>query len=102
MMRPHPLRGRLVVRPDAVEVPAPPQREQELEERVDLRARRVADIADPDEPCRPRRVGRVLEAYEGIVRDCDSSLPPPVQELRPGQVFRLFADDARVVPERVE
>src|SRR5262249_60782725 len=73
-----------------------------LDQSVDLPACRGAQVADTNKAGGPCGVAGVLEAVERIADHPDAAAPLSVQELRPGQLLRLLADDARVVAERIE
>ena len=73
-----------------------------LEQQVDLSARRVAEVTDPDEARRPGGIAGILEAHERIVHEGDASAPFRVEELCPGQLLRPLSNDVLVVAEGVE
>ena len=75
---------------------------QHLEQHVDLSACGVAEITDPNKTRRPGGIAGILEADERLVDQCDTAAPLAVEELRPGQLLWLLADDVRVVAEGVE
>src|SRR5262245_30850493 len=98
----HPRAWLRKIEPEAVKVLAPLEDEQQLDQSVDLPARRVAEVADPDETGGACGVAGVLEAGHRVADQPDAAAPLSVEQLRPGQLLWLLVDNSRVVAERIE